>query len=185
MELRNYRLGLCLCTSLDWHHLPSICHTPFTYPTVVKPSWCLPVMCNPLQTHMQLISSGLDLIMRLLFRFYLPVNKKLEVTYSIGRELPPVLLSLLGLQEHWRALERQSQKYCICFQARSTSTCSLDSICQMLWLELLLEELWFSSILSKIFQSKVLEIDLQQGRNMAYGHMQDCTRSLLCFWLWL
>lgn len=24
MELRNYGLGLRLCSSLDWHHLPSI-----------------------------------------------------------------------------------------------------------------------------------------------------------------
>ncbi len=114
MEPRNYRLGLRLCTSLDWHHLPSICHTHFTYPTVVKPSWCLPVMCNPQQTHAQWISSGLDLIL-LLFRFYLPVNKRLDVDdvqdwefvgfCNSRRKRTPFSVAVfteLRKSEHWR-----------------------------------------------------------------------------------
>lgn len=80
MELRNYRLGPRLCTSLDWHHLPFICRTQITYPTVVKASWCLPVMCNPQQTHAHRISSGLDLTMSVFpLGFYLLTNKELDV----------------------------------------------------------------------------------------------------------
>lgn len=48
MELRRYRLGRLTCTPHDWHHLPSICYTRFSYPTeLVSASYVQP----PADTH--------------------------------------------------------------------------------------------------------------------------------------